>query len=166
MGFSVLIQDLKSCYSGQVVLTVSAVRDEWFLRKVAMEQDLPVVGLRTPVQQAVDIVGNAEAYVGGRWHPSIFALSGGTPVVALSAKTFKMQALMQMCGLHSPYNALALEQHTDKIIAQLFAYINKGSSLREKLKAWAREQETLSWRNIAYIRKANTVLRHAWYKNN
>ena len=35
----------------------------------------PAAGLATiPVQQAVDILGNADAYVGGRWHSAIFAL--------------------------------------------------------------------------------------------
>ena len=135
-GFSALIKFLQRSYTGQIVLTVSGRPDELFFRQIAKEQNLPLVGLRTPVQQAVDIVGNAEAYVGGRWHPSIFALSGGTPVVALSSKTFKMQALMKMCGLGSPFNALALEQEKERIGARLLSYVRQGESLRQKLSAW------------------------------
>lgn len=155
VGFSSLIDYLRTCYAGQIVLAVSAKRDEWFLRKIAEEQDLPVLGLCTPVQQAVDVVGNADAYIGGRWHPSIFALSGGTPVVALSAKTFKMQSLMVMSGLGRPYSALALEEEKEKIGDRLLTYITEGISLRGRLRRWARKQEKLSWENVAYLRGFN-----------
>ena len=47
--------------------------------ELAARLDLPLVGVRTPIQQAVDIVGNADAYVGGRWHPAIFARAGRRP---------------------------------------------------------------------------------------
>jgi signal transduction histidine kinase len=47
-----------------------------------------------PVQQAVDILGHSDAYVGGRWHTAIFALRGGAPVVPFSAKQSKMQGLI------------------------------------------------------------------------
>ena len=40
---------------------------------------LPLVGVTTPVQQAVDIVGNADAYIGGRWHAGDLRLEGRSP---------------------------------------------------------------------------------------
>jgi polysaccharide pyruvyl transferase WcaK-like protein len=94
-----LVEHLRSLYLGQIVLVVSDLVDEPVLRPVAHRLGLPVVGLTIPLQQAVDIVGNADCYVGGRWHVAIFALSGGAPVVPLSAKTHKMSALTKMAGL-------------------------------------------------------------------
>jgi len=150
-GFAELIAHLQTVYSGQIVLTVSSPSDESFLRHIARENDLPLIGLRTPIQQAVDILGNAEAYVGGRWHPSIFALTGGTPVVALSAITFKIDGLMKMCGLSTVFDALALESEKERIGEQLLKFLAQGSALRERLANWAKAQADVSWENVAYL---------------
>ena len=97
-GYSDLLRSLKGTYSGAIVLTASAELDEPVFRALAARFDLPLVGVRTPIQQAVDILGNADAYIGGRWHPSIFALRGGAPLVPLSSQTVKMEALAAMTG--------------------------------------------------------------------
>ena len=98
-GFAALVEAVRAVYGGQIVLTASDLPDEQILGWVARRLELPLIPVTTPVQQAVDIVGNADAYVGGRWHPAIFALRGGAPVVALSSKTFKMRSLMHAAGL-------------------------------------------------------------------
>ena len=150
-GFDRLIEHLREIYSGQIVLTVSAAEDEPFLRRIAVEKDLPLIGLSTPTQQAVDILGNAQAYVGGRWHPTIFALTGGVPIVALSAITFKIEALMEMCGLSTTFDALDLEGEKRRIGEQLLDYLAQGTELRDRLKHWASTQADASWENVAYL---------------
>ena len=109
--------------------------DQPVFRPIAKELDLPLVGLTIPVQQAVDILGNAEVYIGGRWHPSIFALRGGTPIIPMSSKTFKMQALVNMSGLSScAFDALNLEEAKDSIGHQLSSYLEQGGELRNRLR--------------------------------
>ena len=150
--FIELASHLKTLYPGQIVLTASDRKDEIIFRPVAKALRLPLVGLTIPVQQAVDIVGNCQAYVGGRWHPSIFALRGGAPVVPLSSKTFKMQALIGMAGLgDSAFNALDLAGEKERIGRTLAAYAAQGETLRKRLRMWAAKQAESSWDNLTYL---------------
>lgn len=152
-GFSKLINHIRSIYSGQIVLTASDARDQTIYRPIAKRLNLPLVGVSTPVQQAVDVVGNAQAYIGGRWHSSIFALRGGTPVVPLSSLTFKMEALSQMAGLPSVvFDALDLEHQNLAIGQQLQSYLEQGQELRDALFIWAEKEAINSWENVAYLK--------------
>ncbi|ADI84800.1 polysaccharide pyruvyl transferase family protein [Geobacter sulfurreducens] len=148
-----LIGYLQTIYSGQIVLTASDIRDEAIFRKIAVDLNLPLIGLSTPVQQSVDILGNADAYIGGRWHPSIFALRGGTPVIPITSLTFKMQALIKMSGLNcEPIDALRLSQAKNYIAKQLFSYLNQGNELRSRLSAWAQGESEKAWSNLDYLK--------------
>ncbi|MBK7543341.1 MAG: polysaccharide pyruvyl transferase family protein [Candidatus Competibacteraceae bacterium] len=152
--FSLLIRYIQSIYPGQIVLTVSDIVDQPVFRTIAKELALPLVGLATPVQQVVDIIGNAEAYIGGRWHPSIFALRGGTPIIPLSAKTFKMQALIEMAGLNSiTFDALGLDKIKYPLGNQLYSYLEQGVDLRKKIRIWAQEAAKNCWGNIEFLKK-------------
>ncbi len=111
------------------------------------------MGLTTPIQQAVDILGNADAYIGGRWHPSIFALRGGTPILPLSAKTFKMQALSEMAGLSvPPFDAEHPDRDAQAIAQQMSSFLDGGVDLREQIRSRAEEMAEDSWANVAYLR--------------
>ena len=101
-GYASLVKHIQSLYRGQIILTASDLTDQEMFRPIAREFGLPLVGVTTPVQQAVDIVGNADAYIGGRWHPGIFALRGGAPIIPITSKTFKMRALAQMAASRRP----------------------------------------------------------------
>jgi polysaccharide pyruvyl transferase WcaK-like protein len=152
-GFISLVFHLQKVYQGQIVLTASDLKDQAIFRSVAKTLRLPLVGLTTPVQQAVDVIGNAQAYVGGRWHPSIFALRGGTPVIPLSSKTFKMQALIAMAGLPTTtFNALDLPGEKEGIGQALITFVGQGENLRRQLSPWAAKQAANSWDNVAFLR--------------
>ncbi|MEZ5543308.1 MAG: polysaccharide pyruvyl transferase family protein [Pseudomonadota bacterium] len=149
-----LVRHLQSSYPGQIVLTASDRIDEVIFRPVARRLGLPLIGLTIPVQQAIDIVGNAQAYVGGRWHVAIFALRGGTPVIPLSSKTFKIQALMSMAGLQdTAIDAYDLSGASERIGRELVRLIGQGDELRARLRAWARQQAENCWDNLAYLDK-------------
>jgi len=153
-GFATLARHLYTIYPGQVVLTASDFKDQMLLRPVARELGLPLVGLTIPVQQAVDIIGHAEAYVGGRWHPAIFALRGGAPVIPLSSKTFKVPALIAMTGLPVPtFNALDLTGETEGIGRTLTDLLQQGDGLRRQLRQWAQLQADGCWDNLAFLQQ-------------
>lgn len=153
-GYAELIRQVKTVYAGQVVLTVSDIVDQAVMRPLARMFNLPLIALQTPVQQAVDIVGNADAYIGGRWHPSIFALRGGTPVIPLSSKTFKMRALVKMAGIDFDVpDALNLAEAEDRILHQLSLYIDQGDALRHKLRQWSGQEAIASWGNVSCLEK-------------
>ena len=153
-GYSLLIRRLQSVYSGTILLTASADLDQTVFRALAERFDLPLIGVTTPVQQVVDILGNADAYIGGRWHASIFALRGGTPLLALSSQTFKMQALAGMTGSSSAtFDALDLGREADAIGRQLSFVLEQGSDLRNRLRSWADEMAENSWENVSFLRR-------------
>lgn len=150
--FARLVSSVRSVYGGQIVLTASDLRDEQILRPLARRLGMPLVGLRISVQQAVDIIGNAQAYIGGRWHPSIFALRGGVPLVSLSSKTFKIDALVEMAGLNTPvFDVLDLDANIAGILDQLGRALSEEEEERETRKSWAREQAKSCWNNVRMI---------------
>lgn len=156
--FALLVRHLQSVYAGQIVLTASDVVDEPIMRHVAAGLKLPLVGVRTPVQQAVDIVGNAETYIGGRWHPSIFALRGGAPILALSSKTFKMQALADAAGLSSAvFDSLEVGREAEAIGHALLGLLEQGDSLRQRLRTWAEGQAESTRDNLRYLHRFEGV---------
>ena len=151
-GFSKLVEHISSVYPSQIVLTVSDLRDQDMFRQIAKRFDLPLIGLRTPVQQSVDIIGNADAYIGGRWHPSIFALRGGTPIISISTNTFMMQALAEMSGSSRVFDALKLDEEKEAIGCQLKSCLQQGQGLRRKLQNWAAAEHEKSWGNVKLLR--------------
>ena len=153
-----LLEHLRDIYGGQIVLTASDLVDERIFRPLAATLDMPLIGVRTPVQQAVDLLGQADAYIGGRWHPSIFAARGGTPFVALSGKTFKMQAIAQAAGLPaSPHDALRVGDQREAITSELMVLLAAGTTLRERLRRWGEEQASRSVGHVAGLATKETV---------
>lgn len=150
-GYLKLIKELKNDVS-QIVLTASAATDEEVMRPISRKYKIPMIGLHTPVRQLIDILGNARVYIGGRWHPSIFALSGGTPVVPLSAFTFKMNALMNDIGLDVPViNSLELEDETEKILKINRSHLENGEALRRFLKRKSDRYAIKARRNVGLL---------------
>jgi hypothetical protein len=153
-GYAALVKHLRSIYGGQIVVTVSGSHELEVFRPLAAEFDLPLIAPTIPVQQAVDLLGHADAYIGGRWHTAIFALSGGAPVVALSAKQSKMSSLMLAAGLPTiAFDALDLEHHKEAIAKVLLEHLERGDRLRFELKSWADQMADNCWDNVAYLGK-------------
>jgi hypothetical protein len=151
--YMALVQHLKSVYKGQIVLTLSGLQELEVFRPLARELGLPLIAPTIPVQQAVDILGNSDAYIGGRWHTAIFALRGGAPVVALSAKQGKMQALMQSAGLPATeFDAFAVGRESESIAGSLLEHIQGGQDLRHRLRTWADGMAANCWDNVAYLK--------------
>jgi hypothetical protein len=153
-SYAALVARLRAVYGGQILLTVSGLQELEAFRPLARELGLPLVAPTIPVQQAVDILGNADAYVGGRWHSAIFALRGGAPVVPLSAKQGKMGSLMQAANLPAAeFDAFAPGRDAEAIARALRLLLDAGDALRGRLRTWADEMAADSWENVAYVRR-------------
>jgi hypothetical protein len=153
-SYAGLIARLRTVYGGQILLTVSDIGELEAFRPLARELGLPLVAPTTPVQQAVDILGNADAYVGGRWHSAIFALRGGAPVVPLSAKQGKMGSLMQAADLPAAeFDAFAVGRHGEAIAEALRSLLDAGDAVRGRLRTWADGMAVNCWENVAYVRR-------------
>ncbi len=152
--YIVLVEHIRSVYKGQIVVTVSGLSELEVFRPLATALGLPLISPTIPVQQAVDIVGNSDAYVGGRWHTAIFALRGGAPVVALSAKQSKMESLMLSADLPTTaFDALDVARHKEDIADMLLEHLRGGSELRSRLQRWADDMADNSWDHVAYLRR-------------
>lgn len=137
-----------------VLLTAPCVAEHKIMRKVHSALRLPLLGGNIPVRQAIDVIGNAAVHVGGRWHPGIFAATGGTPTVALSANTHKMHSLMRQLQMDAPvFDALQLEQHVDAIVTRAGRYLEAGAPLRERLLRRSRELGAEVGRNMDFVRR-------------
>jgi len=128
-----------------VLLVAPCQVDAEILRHVQDELTLPMLGLHLPVRQAIDVLGNAAVHIGGRWHPGIFAASGGTPLVGFGANTHKMHSLIEQIGLDGPvFDPRALDDHIDTIIAQAIDWIAPGPLLRAAIEGKANELSRLA----------------------
>jgi len=127
-----------------VVLTASDPVDERLLRPLASQLGCGFVGTALPVPQAIDLVANASVYVTGRWHPSIFAALGGTPVVGISGNSSKVEAYQELIGAGQPtFSASALDHATDEVVAAARRAIAAGPELRDRIRARADELREL-----------------------
>ena len=149
-GFTKLCQTLLE--QTQVVLTASAQADLPIFEPIARNLHLPLIRPETPPQQAVDLLAHAAAYIGGRWHSSIFAFLGGTPVVPLGSHTFKVDSLFKQMEIDvQPFEALDLERESDGIVSLFNNYLAQ-PSLRNTLRNRAKTLGEQSWENVRLLR--------------
>jgi len=139
---------------GPVVLTAPCEIDSTIMRRVQAATGFPLLGINLPVRQAIDLIGNATVHVGGRWHPGIFAATGGTPTVALTSNSHKVRSLMRQLGMEGPvFDALDLDAHLDPIVAQAGAYLEAGAVLRDRLRDRSRDLGAQVDRNLDWFRE-------------
>lgn len=139
---------------GQVVLAAPCEPDLNIMRQVQAALSLPLLGIHLPVRQAVDVFGNALVHVGGRWHPGIFASTGGTPLVAFSANSHKVHSLIRQLRVEGPvFDALDLPAHVEEIVALAEAQVAQGPDLRRQIMARAQELGSEVDGNLDYVRR-------------
>ncbi|MDI5920863.1 polysaccharide pyruvyl transferase family protein [Halomonas sp. LR5S13] len=152
-GYMSLCRELKQAF-GQVLLVAAARQDETVLSKVADALDLPLIGIATPFPQALDIIANSLAYVGGRWHSAVFAHSGGTPVVALGAYTSKMQAFLHHIGeADVPLDPFHLDAVAGQVRERLEDIRSQGEALRRERLSLALEFRKQSRLNVHCVER-------------
>lgn len=118
----------------QVVLVAPCQVDAAIMRRVQAATGFPLLGLNLPVLQGIDVLGNARTHVGGRWHPGIFAATGGTPLVGMGANTHKMATLIQQLHPGDPvFEARGLADQVDAIVARAKAQVDAGPALRAQV---------------------------------
>lgn len=122
----------------QVLLVASCEIDAMIMRNVAARTGLPLLGLNCPVPQAIDVLANARLHLGGRWHPGIFATTGGTPLVAFEANSHKMRTLMGELQPEAPvFDGRLLQAQMADVVAQAEVQLDAGEGLRARLRETA-----------------------------
>ena len=138
----------------QVVLVAPCEVDAAIMRKVQAATGFPLLGVNLPVVQGIDVLGSARVHVGGRWHPGIFAATGGTPLVAMGANTHKMATLMQQLHPDEPvFDALALASQVDDIVARARAQVDAGPELRARVVQQAAVMRARVEGNLGFVQR-------------
>ena len=138
----------------QVVLVAPCEVDAVIMRKVQAATGFPLLGLNLPVAQGIDVLGNARVHVGGRWHPGIFAATGGTPLVGMGANTHKMATLMQQLHPDEPvFEARSLARHVDAIVSRAKAQVDAGSALRAQVLERAAAMRARVEGNLGFVER-------------
>jgi hypothetical protein len=138
----------------QIVLVAPCDVDAVIMRKVQAATGLPLLGLNLPVAQGIDVLGHARVHVGGRWHPGIFAATGGTPLVAMGANTHKMATLMQQLHPDEPiFDALGLAKHVDAVVARTKAQVEAGPTLRAHVLQQAAAMRARVAGNLGFVER-------------
>ena len=137
----------------QVIITAASHPDDVILRPVAHELGLPYVNLNISTPQALDILGNASLYVGGRWHPAIMSLTGGVPIILFSSNTdFKTRGLLDLFQVKQPqWSSLEFGDDIPAIAALADDFLAGGATLRESIRMRSAELRSLSYRNVDFL---------------
>ena len=113
-----LIDEIKESYS--VILVPSKEADEKYLREVAERNSVPMVSSKNSLGLLRGLLSNASAYVGGRYHPAVFALSERTPIICFSTKQNKNKGLLEHAGFDiNVYDAYNFQEHKEQIKGNL-----------------------------------------------
>lgn len=135
-----------------IVLTAAGHPDEQFMLKVSEETRYPLVKLNNTSKIAASIIGNSELYLGGRWHPSIFALLGRTPLVGFNGNTFKIQAIKEQFDLEYPiYRCEEMDSHIDEITASVSQRLDRKDEQNIPTEMELREMRDLAKMNVDAI---------------
>jgi hypothetical protein len=84
---------------GLPVILVEPCEGDRFLHEVARRTASPVVRVESNVISGCGLLANATAYVSGRYHPSIMASLGGTPLVGFVSNSHKIVGLRDLLEL-------------------------------------------------------------------
>lgn len=71
---------------------------DFFLYDIAEDLGVSVIPNATPVLMGGSVLANAVLYVSGRYHPSIMASCGGTPLICFESNSHKMRSLQELLG--------------------------------------------------------------------
>jgi polysaccharide pyruvyl transferase WcaK-like protein len=137
-SYAVLVEDLKEL--GLPIALLPGCTGDFFLKQVADRTGAFYLPIDAPILAQAAILGNARAYISGRWHPSIMASLGGTPCVFMGSNSQKILALQHMLGYpdpseHSPWPGA---EERKSMVSEVGALLQGGGRLRSRIAGRAR----------------------------
>jgi hypothetical protein len=100
-AYTALARALRDRFQMKIYLTPSCSGDR-FLFEVGKRTSLPVIPTQVAIMTAAAILGNAQAFITGRYHPAIMASLCGTPSVFLGADSHKTLSLQELLEYERP----------------------------------------------------------------
>lgn len=136
-----------------VVIVAIEHQEEAYLRAAAEETGCGFVGPGLSVPQAVDLVGHAALYVGGRWHTALKALMGGGPVVMLETNSrYKTRGLLDLFGLDQPeIDFYEAGSALPAILDEVDAALGRGEAERRRIRDISDRMATSARDNVRFL---------------
>ena len=140
-AYSALATVVRDRFDMNVYLTPTC-RGDRFMYEVAARTSLPIIPAELPIVMAAGIVGRAQAYITGRYHPAIMASLGGTPCVFLGADSHKTTSLQELLEYEQVQTFSALPSQVDRtrVCEVATEHLNAGHELRSRIRAVARRR--------------------------
>jgi polysaccharide pyruvyl transferase WcaK-like protein len=91
-----LIRGIKSL--GYGVIACQPGDGDEFLKDAANKAACSYVSAKTPILAAAALLAGANAFISGRYHPSILASNGGTPCIFMGSNSHKTSSLQKVLG--------------------------------------------------------------------
>ena len=127
--------------AGLIPVFVATCTGDAFLEPLAREAGVCFVPVETNIFVGAAILGNAAAFVSGRYHPTILATLGGTPCVFMESNSHKMASLRLWLEDEAGGEGELSYRDPDVIEAveaQVLAALSGGRGRRERLRQRAR----------------------------
>jgi polysaccharide pyruvyl transferase WcaK-like protein len=153
-AYTALARALRDKFQMRIYLTPSCSGDR-FLFEVAKRTSLPVIPTQVAIMTAAAILGNALAFVTGRYHPAILASLCGTPSVFLGADSHKTLSLQELLEYEHPrvFSSRPGSGEHQEILEETERVIRAGSALRGRIKEAAQRRAKEAERVASIIGK-------------
>jgi polysaccharide pyruvyl transferase WcaK-like protein len=128
-----LINTLKNI--GINIVLVECCDGDRFLQEVALNTNIPIVPLQTPILMGATVLANAQIFISGRYHPSIMASLGGTPCIFLGSNSHKTRSLQEVLEYENvvEFSAYPSLQECQEILKMAQAVLEKGQERRNEI---------------------------------
>ncbi len=77
----------------KIYLVETGAPGKSFLNKIAEKTNCPIIPVNINLLDMLSILGHAELFISGRWHPSIMALINGTSCIFTTSNSHKTESL-------------------------------------------------------------------------
>lgn len=94
--FANLINALKSI--SLEIFCIETCDGDSFLREVAKRCNVFFLPKQTPIMAAMGVLGGAQVYITGRYHPAIMASANGVPCTFLTSNSHKTASIQKLLG--------------------------------------------------------------------
>lgn len=129
-----VLEGLRSAGCAPVVVATCA-GDAWMLR-AAEEIGAPVVPADVPLAAGANVLGRAQAFLSGRYHPSILASLAGTPCVFMRSNSHKTRSLPELLESSQTQDLPFFneDQSTEQIVEAAVAAVSGAAAERVRVR--------------------------------
>ena len=138
----------------KLILISADITDDFLFNKLSKKFKIEYYSSKTNINSYIQILENARCLITGRWHSSILAARGGTPIVTMKSNSKKMIAFNELFELEPrEFDIMQNKNDVEDIIIKVKDYLDKGQNLRDYIFHRANELRKTSINNISILKE-------------